>query len=88
MALTKVEPYIVSNTGNLSVANIDVSGNATLTGNFAFTGTNISLGNINNIKATGGTSGQVIQTDGAGNLSFTSSSIAGKTMAWSLLFGG
>lgn len=88
MALTQVEPYIISNTGNLLLANLTVSGNVSSPGNFSFTGSNLSLGNISNVKATGGSSGQLIQTDGAGNLSFTSSSIAGKTVAWSLLFGG
>lgn len=35
-------------------------------------GSNLSLGAVGNVKLTGGTTGQVIQTDGAGNLSFTS----------------
>lgn len=36
-----------------------------------FSGT-VSLGSIANVKTTGGTNGQVIQTDGAGNLTFAS----------------
>jgi hypothetical protein len=33
---------------------------------------NVSLGAVGNVKVTGGSSGQVIQTDGSGNLSFVS----------------
>jgi len=88
MSLTRVEPYIISNTGNLTLANVTVTGNANISGNFRFTGSNMSLGSISNVKMTGGSSGQLVQTDGTGNLSFTPSSIAGRTVAWSLLFGG
>jgi hypothetical protein len=41
--------------------------------NFTLTGSNISLGNINSVKITGGITGQVLTTDGNGNLSFTNS---------------
>lgn len=50
-----------------SWANNKFSTNASPT----FTGT-VSLGPITNVKATGGTNGQVIQTDGNGNLIFAS----------------
>jgi hypothetical protein len=43
------------------------------TGTVNLTGaSNVSLGPVGNVKVTGGTSGQVIQTDGTGNLSFVS----------------
>ena len=40
------------------------------TGNVAFTGSNVSLGAIDNLHITGGTSGQVLTTDGTGNVRF------------------
>jgi hypothetical protein len=49
--------------GNISGAN------ASLTGNLSVTGVS-NLGEVGNVKITGGTSGYVIGTDGAGNLSF------------------
>lgn len=61
------------------------------TGNVNFTGANVSLGAIGNIKITGGSNGQVVTTDGAGNLSFTAASGGGnnaRTMGYSLVFGG
>ena len=38
--------------------------------NVTFDGNNISLGNIANVKMTGGANLDVVQTDGTGNLSF------------------
>ena len=43
-------------------------------GNINFTGSNVSLGNVANIKITGGSSGQVLTTDGTGNVSFANTS--------------
>lgn len=48
------------------------TGNATVT-NLAVTA-ETSLGNVANVNITGGTSGQVLTTDGTGNLSFTTPS--------------
>jgi hypothetical protein len=47
--------------------------NGTLDGipNVTFNGSNISLGNVANVKITGGTNGYVLQTDGTGNLDWT-----------------
>jgi len=56
----------------LSVPNVSVSSNLSVTGNASFTGSNVSLGAIGNVKITGGTVNQVLRTDGAGNLSFAS----------------
>ena len=50
-----------SGTGNLVVAN----------GNVTFSGANVSLGNVSNVKITGGSLNYVLTTDGAGNVSFS-----------------
>lgn len=39
--------------------------------NVTYDGSNLSLGNIANVKITGGTNGYVLQTDGTGNLDWT-----------------
>lgn len=51
-------------TGNVSAQRV------TATGNVTFTGSNVSLGNVANVKMTGGLNGYILQTDGAGNLSW------------------
>jgi hypothetical protein len=48
---------------------LTVTGNANVTGNLTVGGKS-NLGPIGNVYVTGGTNGQVISTDGAGNLSF------------------
>ena len=58
---TAAQPNITS-TGTLTA--LSVSGNTNLTG------ANVSIGNIANLKITGGNNGQFLQTDGNGNLSF------------------
>ena len=72
----------ISTSNNLTVSgNASISGNATFTGNVtaqrvtatgnvSFTGANVSLGNVANVKMTGGLNGYILQTDGAGNLSW------------------
>lgn len=42
---------------------------------------NVSLGNIGNVKITGGTSGQYLVTDGSGNLSFTTLSVSSSSIS-------
>jgi hypothetical protein len=59
-------------TNTTTTANLVVTGNANLT-----TAANIALGSNSNVKLTGGSSGQYLQTDGAGNLSWQS--ISGAT---------
>ena len=49
----------------------NIRGYANVTGNFTTSGANISLGSISNLHISGGTNGYVLQTDGAGNLSWT-----------------
>ena len=63
-----------ANLGNLATANfVNVSSNLAVTGNVNFTSAaNVSLGPVGNIHITGGSAGQVLQTDGAGNLSWSS----------------
>lgn len=50
--------------------------NANITGNLLVTG-NSNVGPVGNLKITGGTNGQILSTDGAGNLSWITSSGAG-----------
>lgn len=59
---TATQPNITS-TGTLA--------NLTVSGNVALSGANVSLGAVGNLKITGGTANYVLQTDGAGNLSWT-----------------
>lgn len=54
---------------NAFVGNVDAT-EITATGN-------VNLGNVSNLSIAGGTSGQVLTTDGAGNLSFTNASAGG-----------
>jgi hypothetical protein len=54
--------------------------------NFTFNGAN--LGPVANVKIAGGTNGQVLSTDGTGNLNFTTSATTGKAIAMSIVFGG
>jgi len=58
---TAAQPNITS-VGTL--ANLNVSGNV------SFTGSNVSLGSNANVRITGGSSGQILSTDGSGNLSW------------------
>lgn len=62
------------------------------TGNLNITAANVTLGPVANVHITGGSSGQVLTTDGAGNLSFTTASGGGGSNArvtgYSLVFGG
>ena len=60
---TNAQPNITS-VGTLS--SLTVSGNA------SFTGSNVSLGNISNLSILGGSSGQFLQTNGSGALSWQS----------------
>ena len=62
---------IVTGTG------VNVSGTLNTTGNVLFTGANVSLGNVGNVRITGGTANYVLKTDGTGNLSWTAQSGGG-----------
>jgi len=62
---TSISTRDITTGGTLNVGNT-----ATFTGNAAFTGANVSLGAVANLKIANGNSGQFLQTDGAGNLSW------------------
>ena len=66
--ITSSQPNITS-LGSLT--GLNVSGNA------SFTGSNVSLGPVNNVHITGGTNGYVLQTDGAGNISWVNGTTTG-----------
>jgi hypothetical protein len=56
--------------GNATANSTFGNGTITSTGNISFTGENVSLGSVGNLKITGGTAGYFLSTDGAGNLSW------------------
>jgi hypothetical protein len=57
-------------TGTLNVTGDSTLANVTSNANIAFTGPNVSLGNVANLEITGGNNGQYLQTDGTGNLTW------------------
>lgn len=63
--------------GNATANSTFGNGTITTNGNINFTGANVSLGEIGNIKITGGTLGYFITTDGGGNLSWGAASGGG-----------
>jgi hypothetical protein len=77
MSIKKFNSVIGYSVGELSVIDvIDANANVTSnglssTGNVSFTGANVSLGAVGNLHITGGANGQVLTTDGTGNLNFT-----------------
>lgn len=54
---------------NISSNNITMTGNTTLTGNLSFDGP-VELGDVGNVHIDGGSDGQILQTDGTGQLSW------------------
>ena len=59
--------------GNVTGANVVIANSFTSNGgliDFSTNNPNVQLGSIGNVHITGGSNGQVIQTDGLGNLSF------------------
>ena len=76
--ITNAGTSLVSNTSANLRTNTTISGNLTLPANVnALTSANISLGSIANVHIEGGVNGYVLQTDGAGNLSWTAASGGG-----------
>jgi hypothetical protein len=66
-----VDGYSIGNATVVVDANANITAAAlTANGNVSFTGANVSLGSNSNVKLTGGSSGQYLQTDGTGNLSW------------------
>jgi len=62
--------------GTANVTYDKTTNTLSVTGNASFTGANVSLGNIANLKITGGSNGYFLSTDGAGNLSWTQESVS------------
>ena len=60
-----------ANVGNLGTAGLIATGNVNFT-----TSANVSLGAVGNVKITGGSSSQYLQTDGTGNLSWSTVSVS------------
>ena len=61
--------------GNISGANVVIANSFTSNGgtiDFATNNPNVKLGNVGNVHITGGSNGQILQTDGTGNLSWSS----------------
>ena len=72
-----VDGYSIGNATVVVDANANVTAAAlTANGNVSFTGANVSLGAVGNLKITGGSSGLYLQTDGSGNLSWQSVSVS------------
>jgi hypothetical protein len=72
MALTVIKPSGIDSSGNYTVNGMNVSANISVANLSATTSAN--LGNVSNVKITGGTADYVLKTDGAGNLSWTAQS--------------
>ena len=72
-----VDGYSIGNATVVVDANANVTAAAlTANGNVSFTGANVSLGAVGNLKITGGSSGLYLQTDGSGNLSWQAVSVS------------
>jgi len=76
MAVTKIQPTGVNSEASFTFANVTATGNVSTgnlsaSGNVALSGANVNLGNVSNLKITGGTADYVLKTDGTGNLSWT-----------------
>jgi len=54
--------------GNIVAGNANILGNLVLPGNVDFYGSNLSLGNVSNIRIPGGSANYVLATDGSSNL--------------------
>ena len=55
---------------NATIGSIS-TGAITANGNITFSGANVNLGTVGNLHISGGTAGQILRTDGSGNLSWT-----------------
>lgn len=78
MALIKVEPFQIDTVANFVFGNTTITSNANIA-NLSVT-TTANLGAVGNIKITGGTANAVLKTDGAGNLSWGTSSGGGASV--------
>ena len=84
LGLSEAEPNLGAGANNsvltISTSNTRVWSNALNLSSLTVNGES-NLGNVGNVKITGGTTGQVVTTDGAGNLTFTTISTSGNLAA-------
>ena len=80
-AITSVGTLTSLIVGNATANSTFGNGTITSNGNINFTGSNVSLGSITNLKITGGTAGYFMTTDGTGNLSWGATSGGGGVSA-------
>jgi hypothetical protein len=84
LGLDQAEPSLGSGANNsvltISTSNSRVWSNALNLSSLTVNGES-NLGNIGNIHITGGSNGQVVTTDGSGNLTFTSISVSSNLAA-------
>ena len=72
-ALLSTYAESVTNAAQPNITSVGTLTGVTSTGTVNFTSaSNVSLGPVGNVKITGGISGQILRTDGAGNLSWVS----------------
>lgn len=69
------------------MSNIQLKGNASGNGTTTLQSANTSSSTTFTLPATDGTNGQVVTTDGSGNLTFTTPVTLGKSIAMALIFG-
>jgi len=70
MAFTKLEPKSVNTSATFTFADVNITGNLDVN-------QGINLGSVENVSITGGTAGQVLSTDGTGNLSWADGGTGG-----------
>jgi len=70
MAFTKLEPKSVNTSATFTFADVNITGNLDVN-------QGINLGSVENVSITGGTAGQVLSTDGTGNLSWAAGGTGG-----------
>ena len=68
--LTATTASTVTSNAQANITSVGTLTGLTVSGNVAFSGANVSLGNVSNLHITGGTSGYFLTTDGSGGLSW------------------
>lgn len=84
LGLEQAEPSLGPGANNsvltISTSNSRVWSNALSLSSLTVNGVS-NLGNVGNVKITGGSNGQVVTTDGSGNLTFTTISVSNNSVA-------
>ena len=84
LGLEQAEPSLGPGANNsvltISTSNSRVWSNALNLSSLTVNGVS-NLGNVGNVKITGGSNGQVVTTDGSGNLTFTTISVSNNSVA-------